>query len=58
MFLYVRVNVEKFGIKNVDFDIIEIYVYVFEGVVLKDGLSVGVIFIIVLILVLVKIFVL
>lgn len=52
VFSYVCLNVEKLGIDEKFYEKYDIYIYVSEGVVLKDGFFVGIIIVIVLVLVL------
>lgn len=52
VFSYVCLKVEQFGIDLIFYENYDIYIYVFEGVVLKDGFFVGIMMVMVFVLVL------
>lgn len=54
---YIRLIVDKFDIDFEFYKMNDIYIYILEGVVLKDGLLVGIIMVFVVILVFIKRFV-
>lgn len=52
VFSYVCLKIEEFGIEFDFYEKYDIYIYVFEGVVFKDGLLVGIMMVIVFVFVL------